>query len=58
MSQSSNDTFPTAMHIAAVMEISGRLIPAVTRLRNELDVKAMPSSSNEDWTNALDGRRA
>jgi fumarate hydratase class II len=40
MSQSSNDTFPTAMHIAAVMEISGRLIPAVTRLRDELDVKA------------------
>jgi fumarate hydratase class II len=40
MSQSSNDTFPTAMHIAAVMEITGRLIPAVTRLRNELDVKA------------------
>ena len=27
MSQSSNDTFPTAMHIAAVMEITGRLVP-------------------------------
>jgi fumarate hydratase, class II len=40
MSQSSNDTFPTAMHIAAVMEITGRLIPAVTRLRDALDVKA------------------
>src|SRR5271156_2985438 len=40
MSQSSNDTFPTAMHMAAVMEISGRLIPAVTRLRDELNVKA------------------
>jgi fumarate hydratase, class II len=40
MSQSSNDTFPTAMHIAAVMEITGRLIPAVARLRDELDVKA------------------
>ena len=29
MSQSSNDTFPTAMHIAAVMEITDRLVPAV-----------------------------
>jgi fumarate hydratase class II len=40
MSQSSNDTFPTAMHIAAVMEITDRLIPAVTRLRDALHVKA------------------
>ena len=40
MSQSSNDTFPTAMHIAAVMEISDRLIPAVSRLRDALDAKA------------------
>ncbi|MGC2169554.1 MAG: class II fumarate hydratase [Acidimicrobiales bacterium] len=39
MSQSSNDTFPTAMHIAAVMEITGRLVPAVQRLRDALDVK-------------------
>ncbi len=29
MSQSSNDTFPTAMHIAAVLAIEGRVIPAV-----------------------------
>ena len=40
MSQSSNDTFPTAMHIAAATEITGRLIPAVTRLRDALDEKA------------------
>ncbi len=40
MSQSSNDTFPTAMHIAAVMEITGRLIPSVRRLRDALDVKS------------------
>ncbi|MDE3008624.1 MAG: class II fumarate hydratase [Acidobacteriota bacterium] len=40
MSQSSNDTFPTAMHIAAVMEISDRLIPSVSRLRDALDEKA------------------
>ncbi len=39
MSQSSNDTFPTAMHIAAATEIVDRLIPAVTRLRNALDQK-------------------
>ncbi len=34
--QSSNDTFPTAMHIAAVEEIHRRLIPMVTRLRDTL----------------------
>jgi len=38
--QSSNDTFPTAMHIAAAMEISGRLIPALERLHGSLDTKA------------------
>ncbi|MCF8242167.1 MAG: class II fumarate hydratase [Melioribacteraceae bacterium] len=38
--QSSNDTFPTAMHIAAVEEIYRRLIPMVTKLRDALDVKA------------------
>ncbi len=36
LSQSSNDTFPTAMHIAAVEEIHHRLIPAVTQLRDSL----------------------
>jgi fumarate hydratase class II len=40
MSQSSNDTFPTAMHIAAVVEITDRLIPSVKRLRDALNVKA------------------
>jgi len=40
MSQSSNDTFPTAMHIAAVMEITDRLVPSLTRLRDALDAKA------------------
>ncbi len=35
-SQSSNDTFPTGMHIAAVEEICRRLIPMVTRLRDAL----------------------
>ena len=36
MAQSSNDTFPTAMHIAAVSEIHRRLIPMVTQLRDTL----------------------
>ena len=40
MSQSSNDTFPTAMHIAAVMEISDRLIPAIRHIRDALEDKA------------------
>src|SRR6185503_7027915 len=40
-SQSSNDTFPTAMHIAAVEQIRYRLIPAVRKLRDTLDRKAM-----------------
>jgi fumarate hydratase class II len=38
--QSSNDTFPTAMHIAAVEQLEDVLIPAVTRLRDTLFVKA------------------
>jgi len=38
--QSSNDTFPTAMHIAAVEEIHRRLIPMVTQLRDTLQKKA------------------
>src|SRR6185295_8744014 len=40
MSQSSNDCFPTAMHIAAVQEIDQRLIPALTHLHGALAGKA------------------
>jgi fumarate hydratase, class II len=40
MSQSSNDTFPTAMSIAAVEQTRFRLIPAVRQLRETLDRKA------------------
>ncbi|RCH82634.1 fumarase fum1, partial [Rhizopus azygosporus] len=40
MSQSSNDTFPTAMHVAAVVEIYHRLIPALTTLRDALQAKS------------------
>jgi len=36
MSQSSNDTFPTAMHIAAAEEVTDTLIPAVRKLRDAL----------------------
>ncbi|MEE2566951.1 class II fumarate hydratase [Hyphobacterium marinum] len=39
-SQSSNDTFPTAMHIAAAEEIHHRLLPALQVLRNGLNDKA------------------
>lgn len=40
MGQSSNDTFPTAMHIAAAEQINLRLIPSVTRLRKTLAKKS------------------
>ena len=38
--QSSNDTFPTAMHISAAEEINRRLIPMITKLRDALNVKS------------------
>jgi fumarate hydratase class II len=40
LSQSSNDAFPTAMHIAAVQEVTHKLIPALEHLRGALDHKA------------------
>ena len=45
MSQSSNDTFPAAMHVAAAAETSRRLLPAVKRLRDALDAKAKEFAS-------------
>ena len=39
MSQSSNDTFPTAMHIACAEEVVHRLLPALQKLRNALLAK-------------------
>ena len=39
-SQSSNDTFPTGMHIAAYKKIIDNTIPGITQLRNALDSKA------------------
>ncbi len=40
LGQSSNDSFPTAMHIAAVLEIEDRLLPALDALRDALTRKA------------------
>jgi fumarate hydratase class II len=40
MGQSSNDTFPTAMHVATVTEITDHLIPHVAALQGALDAKA------------------
>jgi len=47
MSQSSNDTYPTAMHIACAEEIVHRLIPALQKLRNALNDKA------QAWTKII-----
>jgi len=43
MSQSSNDTFPSAMHIAVASHTMGRLMPAVSALRDAMGAKA------RDW---------
>ena len=40
MGQSSNDTFPTAMHIAGAMQLERELIPALNRLADEFESKA------------------
>jgi fumarate hydratase class II len=40
MSQSSNDCFPTAMHVAAAIEIAHRLVPALTHLQRSLHRKS------------------
>ncbi|KAF8078492.1 fumarate hydratase [Lyophyllum atratum] len=40
MSQSSNDTFPTVMHVATVTELHNSLLPALTELRDALEAKS------------------
>ncbi len=45
MSQSSNDAFPTAMHIAAALDIARHLVPALTHLHEALDAKAKEFAS-------------
>ncbi len=47
MSQSSNDTFPTAMHIACALEVIERLLPALRHLHGALDSKA------KAWANII-----
>jgi fumarate hydratase class II len=47
MSQSSNDSFPTAMHIAAVRLLDGRLIPELDRLAKAIETKA------DEWMNVV-----
>jgi len=41
-SQSSNDVFPTVMHVAAALEVRERLLPAVAKLRATIETKARP----------------
>jgi fumarate hydratase class II len=47
MAQSSNDTFPTAMHIASVMEIREHLVPEVEKLAQAIEAKA------RQWSNVV-----
>jgi len=47
MSQSSNDSFPTAMNIAAAVNVTSRLLPAVTGLRDAIRAKS------EEWKNIV-----
>lgn len=47
MGQSSNDSFPTAMHIAAAVEVHERLIPALEQLHGALKQKS------EEWMNII-----
>jgi fumarate hydratase class II len=47
MSQSSNDTFPSAMYIAAAVNVVRRLMPAVKALHNAIDAKA------SDWDEVI-----
>jgi fumarate hydratase, class II len=47
MSQSSNDSFPSAMYIAAAVNVKKRLIPAVSALRDAMDAKA------REWDNIV-----
>jgi fumarate hydratase class II len=47
MGQSSNDTFPTAMHIAAVLELEQRLLPEAAALAAAIEAKA------EEWSDVV-----
>ena len=59
MSQSSNDTYPTAMHIACAEEIVHRLLPALQKLRNALNDKARAvEGDHQDRPHPYPGRHA
>ena len=45
--QSSNDSFPTALHVAAVLELRSRLVPALGRLADALEAKA------QEWSDIV-----
>lgn len=47
MGQSSNDSFPTAMHMVAVEEIHARLLPGLERLKKALQAK------REQWSGII-----
>ena len=47
MSQSSNDSFPTAMNIAAAVNVTSRLLPTVTALKDSIARKS------QEWTNIV-----
>jgi fumarate hydratase class II len=47
MSQSSNDSFPSAMYIAAAVNVTGRLLPAISGLRDAIGAKA------EEWKDII-----
>ncbi|MBB4198960.1 fumarate hydratase class II [Rhodoblastus sphagnicola] len=47
MGQSSNDTFPTAMHIAAILELENRLLPRAEALADAIEAKA------EEWIDVV-----
>lgn len=47
MSQSSNDTFPTAMHIATIRSLKTKLFPSLTKIMKELDKKS------KKWKNII-----
>ncbi|MBD8891111.1 class II fumarate hydratase [Roseibium litorale] len=47
MSQSTNDSFPSAMHMAAAIQVSRNVLPAIKHLRNGLDAKA------KEWADVI-----
>jgi len=54
--QSSNDTFPTVMHIAAAIEVHHRLIPAMEKLKGDLEKKTKRIWQDfKNWKNSHNG---